>query len=174
MTSESYLVAGGAGFIGSHLEIYGLETVCLRYFNVFGPRQDPNSPYAAVIPKFITYMLQGKPPIMHGDGLQSRDLTYVVDNVAANILVATATDVAGWVFNIACGRRYTLLDLANTLNDILDADITPIFAVSRLGDIRHSEADIEAAQTLLGYEPEIDFREGLEHTVGWYLEQVGI
>lgn len=152
--------------------VYGLETVCLRYFNVFGPRQDPNSPYAAVIPRFITRMLQGSPPILYGDGLQSRDFTYVADVVQANILAATAEDVAGQVFNIACGRRHTLLDLIGVLNDLLNADIAPIYTEPRPGDVRHSEADIEAARSLLHYTPRVGFREGLERTVSWYRRQL--
>jgi UDP-glucose 4-epimerase len=152
-------------------QVYGLETVSLRYFNVFGPRQDPNSPYAAVISKFITRMLRGGPPIIQGDGLQSRDFTYVTDNVRANILAATVPYVAGQVFNIACGQRYTLIDLVDSLNSILDTDIRPSYSDPRPGDVRHSQADIRAAQTFLNYEPEVDFREGLERTVAWYREQ---
>jgi nucleoside-diphosphate-sugar epimerase len=155
-------------------EVYGLETVCLRYFNVFGPRQDPGSPYAAVIPKFITRMLSGEPPTIHGDGLQSRDFAYVADVAEANLLAATMPDVAGLVFNIACGRRYTLNDLVTALDDILDTGIRPSYTDPRPGDIRHSQADIGAAQRYLKYEPEVDFREGLERTVAWYRQQVNV
>ncbi len=149
-------------------QVYGLETVCLRYFNVFGPRQDPASQYSAVIPKFITRMLAGEAPIIHGDGLQSRDFTYVSNNVAANILATTAPNVAGEVFNIACGERYSLLDLVAALNEILDTNIAPEHDTARPGDVKHSLADISKAQAKLNYHTEIDFKAGLHLTVEWY------
>jgi nucleoside-diphosphate-sugar epimerase len=150
-------------------EVFGLETVCLRYFNVFGPRQDPSSQYSAVIPLFITAMLRGEVPTIYGDGKQSRDFVYVANVVQANLLAATATgDAVGRVFNVACGERYTLLDLIAALNDILDTDVEPIHAAPRPGDVRHSLADVSAAQEILGYEPEVGFREGLRRTVSWY------
>ncbi len=149
-------------------EVYGLETVCLRYFNVFGPRQDPTSQYAAVIPLFITAMLQGRSPTVYGDGLQSRDFTYVADVVQANLLAATAPGIAGQVFNIACGMSHTLLDLISLLNGILDTAITPVYAAPRPGDVRHSLADITAAQRAFGYRPLVSFEEGLRRTVLWY------
>ncbi|HHN93475.1 MAG TPA: SDR family oxidoreductase [Anaerolineae bacterium] len=149
-------------------EIYGLETVSLRYFNVFGPRQDPASHYAAVIPLFIKAMLAGRQPVIYGDGLQSRDFTYVANNVQANLLAATADGVAGEVFNIACGQRYNLLELVAALNDILGTDIEPTFAPPRPGDVTHSLADISRAQDRLGYSVAVDFRTGLEKTVEWY------
>jgi UDP-glucose 4-epimerase len=164
----------GEQYCQAFQQVYELETVCLRYFNVFGPRQDPNSPYAAVISKFITRMLRGEPPIIQGDGLQSRDFTYVTNNVRANILAAMVPNVAGQVFNIACGQRYTLLDLVDSLNSILQTDIEPRHSDPRPGDVRHSEADIRVAQTFLNYEAKIDFREGLEGTVAWYREQVNV
>jgi len=153
-------------------QVYGLETVALRYFNVFGPRQDPNSPYAAVIAKFIASMLRGEAPVLQGDGLQSRDFTYVANNVRANLLAAKAQGAAGQVFNIACGQRYTLLDLVESLNRILGTAIKPIHSESRAGDVRHSEADIQAARICLGYAPEVDFHEGLARTVAWYQAQL--
>lgn len=154
-------------------QVYGLETVALRYFNVFGPRQDPASHYAAVVPRFVTALLRGEPPTVYGDGLQSRDFTYVANIVQANLLAATAPAIAGEVFNVACGERYTLLDLLSALNDILGTCITPIHAPARSGDVRHSQADIAAIQEKLDYRVEIDFHEGLRRTVDWYRQATG-
>ena len=151
-------------------EVYGLETVSLRYFNVFGPRQDPTSQYSAVIPLFVQAMLAGEPPVVYGDGLQSRDFTYVSNNVEANLLAATVPGVAGRVFNIACGKRYTLLDLIAMLNDILGTRIDPVFAPPRHGDVKHSLADIRLAQEQMSYTVDVDFETGLERTVTWYRE----
>jgi UDP-glucose 4-epimerase len=153
-------------------EVYGLETVCLRYFNVFGPRQDPNSQYSGVIPLFITAMLRGEPPIVHGDGLQSRDFSYVDNVVQANLLAATAPGAIGRVFNVACGERYTLLDMIAALNDILGTRIEPVHTEPRIGDVRHSLADISAAREALGYRVLVDFYDGLRRTVAWYREQI--
>ena len=153
--------------------VFGLETVSLRYFNVFGPRQDPTSHYAAVVPLFIKAMLAGKPPTIYGDGLQSRDFTYVGNNVHANLLAAMAEDVAGQVFNVACGQRYTLLELVATLNEILGMHIEPLFAPPRPGDVKHSLADISRAQAKLGYTVKVDFRAGLGKAVAWYREHGG-
>ncbi len=153
-------------------EVYGLETVCLRYFNVFGPRQDPNSQYSGVIPLFITTMLQGEPPTVHGDGLQSRDFSYISNVVQANLLAATAPGATGRVFNIACGKRYTLLDMIAALNDILGTRIEPVYVEPRAGDVRHSLADISAAQEVLGYRVLVNFYDGLRQTVAWYREQI--
>ena len=161
----------GEHYCRAFTEVHGLETACLRYFNVFGPYQDPASEYAAVIPKFITAMLRGKPPTVYGDGHQSRDFTYVSNVVHANLLAATAPGVAGRVLNIACGQRYTLLDLIAILNEILDTHITPVHTAPRPGDVRHSLADITAAQEALGYQAKVDFHEGLRRTVGWYRGQ---
>jgi UDP-glucose 4-epimerase len=160
----------GEHYCRAFTEVYGLETVSLRYFNVFGPRQDPASQYAAVVPLFITAMLQGEPPTVHGDGLQSRDFTYVANVVHANLLATTAPGVAGRVFNIACGQRYTLLDLIAILDEIVDAHVTPVHTDPRSGDVRHSLADVTAAQEALGYRAEVDFGEGLRRTVAWYRE----
>jgi nucleoside-diphosphate-sugar epimerase len=151
-------------------QVYGLETVALRYFNVFGPKQDPTSQYAAVIPKFITAMLRGEQPVIHGDGEQSRDFSYVINVVQANLLAATAPDVEGQVFNIACGQRYNLLELVATINWILDADITPVHTEPRVGDVRHSLADIARAEEMLGYQVEVEFKEGLRRLIAWYKE----
>ena len=146
---------------------FGLETVALRYFNVFGPRQDPTSDYAAVIPLFISLMARGKRPNLNGDGLHSRDFTYIDNVVQANLRAAEAPNVGGEVFNVACGQRYTLLDLIASLNKILGTDIEPTFGPPRPGDVQHSLADIGKARQLLGYEPAVTFEEGLERTVVW-------
>ena len=148
-------------------DLHGLETVGLRYFNVFGPRQDPASEYAAVIPKFITAMLCGEAPTIYGDGTQSRDFTYVSNVVAANLLAATAPDMEGRVFNAAVGERYTLLELVDILNEILGTQIKPTFRPARPGDIKHSQADISLIEEC-GYRSQIDFRAGLAKTAEWY------
>ncbi len=147
---------------------YGLETVSLRYFNIYGPRQDPESVYAAVIPKFITAMLAGERPTIFGDGEQSRDFTFVEDAIAANLLACTAPNAAGQVVNVACGERYSLNELVAALNRILGTAIEPIYAAPRAGDVKHSQADIGAARALLGYEPRCAFEEGLRKTVEWF------
>lgn len=145
--------------------LYGVETVALRYFNVFGPNQDPNSQYSAVIPKFIKMIKEGRRPVIYGDGTQSRDFTFVSNNVEANLLACTAPNVAGEVFNIACGERYTLLDLVQTINEILGTQVEPLFEAPRPGDVKHSLADIEKAKRMLGFEVKVKFREGLEKTI---------
>lgn len=148
--------------------IYGLETVALRYFNVFGPRHDPKSEYAAAIPKFILAMAQGQRPTVYGDGLQSRDFTFVENVVEANLLAAEAKGVSGEVFNIGCGQRYTLNELVAELNGLLGTSLTPEYVPSRPGDVKHSLASIEKASAMLGYRPAVDFREGLRRTVEWF------
>jgi len=148
--------------------IYGLETVALRYFNIFGPRQDPNSQYAAAIPLFIRAMMKGEKPTIFGDGSQSRDFTYVANAVRANLLAARAPQASGRIFNIACGERFSLNELIKKLNWILGTEINPLHAESRIGDIKHSLADISQARQILGYEPLINFEEGLSKTVEWY------
>jgi UDP-glucose 4-epimerase len=150
--------------------LYGLETVALRYFNVFGPRQDPTSQYAGVIALFCTAALHGRPYTLQGDGLQSRDFTYVDNAVQANILAATAPDVAGQVFNIACGQRITLRDMVAILNRLIGRDLQIEYGPPRAGDVRHSLADIGRAQQLLGYAPAVDVAEGLARTLAWYRE----
>jgi len=149
-------------------ELYGLETVCLRYFNVFGPFQDPSSHYSAVIPLFIRAMAAGKAPTIYGDGLQSRDFTFVRNNVHANLLAAAQPNVGGQILNIACGERYSLLDLVAALNQILGTTLVPQFDHSRSGDVKHSLADIRKAQDQLGYTVQVDFMEGLRQTATWY------
>ena len=149
-------------------EVYGLETVTVRYFNVFGPRQDPLSTYAAVIPKFITAMLDGHPPVVEGDGRQSRDFTYIANVVHGNLLSCHTPGVAGETFNIAIGGSITLLDMIDTLNAILGTHIEPVFTDPRPGDVRHSRASIDKARARLGFEPKVSFEDGLARTVAWY------
>ncbi|MDD4278737.1 MAG: NAD-dependent epimerase/dehydratase family protein [Candidatus Sumerlaeales bacterium] len=161
----------GEYYMQCYYQCYGLETVCLRYFNVFGSNQDPNSEYSAVIPLFITKCLRGERPTIYGDGTQSRDFTYVLNNVTANILAATTTkNVAGEVFNIACGTSFSLLDLLRDINAALKTDIEPIFAPARKGDVKHSLAKIDKAKNLLGYDVKVDFKSGLEKSIDWYRE----
>ncbi len=147
---------------------YGFETVALRYFNVFGPRQDPDSPYSAVIPLFITAMLAGRQPVIYGDGLQSRDFTFVGNVVDANLLAAEAQGVAGRVINVAGGRSTDLLHLIDVLNELLGTDVKPVHEDPRSGDVRESLADITKARTLLGYEPQVGFDEGLRRSIDYY------
>jgi UDP-glucose 4-epimerase len=149
-------------------QIYGLETVALRYFNVFGPNQDPTSQYSAVIPKFIKLIMADKEPVIYGDGSQSRDFTFVENNVWANIQACTAPKAAGEVINIACGERYTLIDLVNMINEILGKKIEPKFEEDRAGDVKHSLAGIDKAKEVLGYEVKVDFKEGLRRTVEFF------
>lgn len=153
--------------------IYGIETVSLRYFNVFGPRQSASSAYSGVLARFITSMLKGVVPEIYGDGTQSRDFTFIDDVVEANMLAAAADTekVSGQVFNIACGQRHSLLETYSILSDIIHFKKAPKFLQARPGDIRHSQADISRAQEYLGYEPRISFRDGLERTVEWYRDQ---
>jgi nucleoside-diphosphate-sugar epimerase len=150
--------------------IYGIETVSLRYFNVFGPNQDPSSQYSAVIPKFITAIAAGKRPVIFGDGMQSRDFTFVYNNVTANLLACTAPNAAGKVINIACGERFTLLDLVSTINRILGKSVEPEFQPARAGDVLHSMASIEQAREILGFTPQVGFMEGLERTVAHFID----
>jgi nucleoside-diphosphate-sugar epimerase len=149
-------------------EIYGLRTVVLRYFNVFGPRQNPSSQYSAVIPKFIKLMMEGKSPVIHGDGTQSRDFSYVENIVQANVLAAQAKDVNGLALNIACQESYSLLELIDTLNAILGTRIKPVFDSARKGEVKHSLADISLARKLITYHPSVRWKEGLVKTVDWY------
>jgi UDP-glucose 4-epimerase len=158
----------GEYYCQAFTEVYGLETVALRYFNVFGPRQDETSQYAAVIPRFLAAMLQGKPPIIYGDGEQSRDFTYVDNVVHGNLLALRAPRAAGQMMNLATGGRISLLDLVDKLNVILGADIRPIHEAARAGDIKHSRADVQKAGELLGFEPVVEFDEGLARTAAWF------
>lgn len=150
-------------------ELYGLETVSLRYFNVFGPRQDPASTYAAVIPRFATAVLAGEPPEVHGDGLQTRDFTYIDNVVRANLLACEATpEACGRVVNIACGERISLLDILEVLYGLAGRRVAPRFEPARAGDVRDSLADISLARQLLGYEPAVFFSEGLSRTIDYF------
>ena len=142
-------------------EIYGLETVALRYFNVFGPNQDPTSQYSAVIPLFFNLMKSGKSPTIHGDGSQSRDFTFVTNVIDANLKACTAENAAGEMFNIGYGENHTLLNLVDNINQILELSIEPIFGESRQGEVKHSLADISKARSILGYNPSVSFGEGL-------------
>ena len=147
---------------------FGLETVAIRYFNVFGPRQDPHSQYSAVIPLWITAMLAGQQPVIYGDGRQSRDFSFVANIVHANLLAADAPNVAGRTINAADGRSTDLLTLLDVLNRRLGMNVKPRFAPPRQGDVRESQADITLARQLLGYEPQVDFEEGLRRSVDYY------
>ncbi|MBA3868593.1 MAG: SDR family oxidoreductase [Anaerolineae bacterium] len=158
----------GEYYCQSFAQVYKLETVCLRYFNVFGARQDPTSQYAAVIPLFITSMIDGKAPMIFGDGLQSRDFCYVENVVHGNLLAADAPAANGESINIATGKRVNLLDLVGQINTQLGTQIEPIHMEGRVGDVKHSRADITKAQTLLAYEPVVDFESGLKRTIEWY------
>jgi|SRR5579871_1961946 len=162
LASEHYLI--------SFYRCYGLETVCLRYFNIFGPRQDPSSPYSGVLAKFITLMLRGEQPTINGDGEQSRDFTYIDNAVEANVLAckAPAGKAAGQVFNIATGRRVTLNETFAALQKLTSYSGQPKYGPERSGDIKHSLADISKAEAGLGYRPKVDFEEGLRRTVEWY------
>ncbi|MGI9454967.1 MAG: SDR family oxidoreductase [Aeoliella sp.] len=146
----------------------GLETVCLRYFNVYGPRQDPASEYSAVIPICVSKMLAGERPTVFGDGMQSRDFVFVADVASANLLAAESTTANGQVINIACGCQSTLLDLIAAINNALGTAIEPVFAEPRAGDVRDSLADISRARKLLGYEPAVNLTEGLERSIDYY------
>jgi UDP-glucose 4-epimerase len=154
--------------------VYGLETVVLRYFNVFGPRQDPASDYAAVIPRFITRLAGSESPVIYGDGEQSRDFTYIENVIRANALALEAEHVAGRVYNIAGGQRTTINELFSELSEILGCEVPAAYAAPRPGEVRHSLADISLAQTELGYSPAVGLREGLRLTVESLLESGGV
>jgi UDP-glucose 4-epimerase len=149
-------------------DVYGLETVSLRYFNIFGPFQDPTSQYAAVVPIFITSLLAGKSPVVYGDGEQSRDFTFVDNAVQANLLALTSEKAPGRVINVACGTRFTLNRLVTDLKELLGSSVDAEYTDPRTGDIKHSQGDITAARELLGYDPEVSFEEGLKRTVDWF------
>jgi UDP-glucose 4-epimerase len=151
---------------------YPLETVRLRYFNVFGPRQDPKSAYAAVIPLFVSALLEGRRPTIFGDGSQSRDFTFVENVVHANLLAASLPGISGKVYNVACGRSTSVLELLKEICRLLEKPFDPVFAPPRAGDVLHSWADISAAERELGYAAQVEFAEGLRRTVRWYAENV--
>ena len=149
-------------------ESFDVETVILRYFNVFGPRQDPQSEYSAVIPRFVSMILSGEPPIIYGDGQQSRDFVFVSDVAKANLLAATVPEAAGGIFNIARGQSTTLLELLTTLREILGQEIEPIHEPARIGDVRDSLADVSQARSRLRFEPEVSMTDGLRRSVEYY------
>lgn len=158
----------GEYYLQAFYHSFGLETVGLRYFNVFGPRQDPDSPYSAVIPIFVTRLLSGKPPIVYGDGLQSRDFTFVGNVVKGNLLASEALGVAGKIINLADGRQTTLLRLIELLNEMLGTNTKVDFQPARVGDVRESLADITLARKLLNFHPEVELEEGLRRTIHYY------
>ena len=165
LASEQYMI--------SFYRCYGLETVCLRYFNIFGPRQDPSSPYSGVLAKFITQMLRGEQPTIFGDGEQSRDFTYIDNAVEANLLACSAPkSAAGQVFNVATGRRVTLNETVEALQKLTNYGGGAKYGGERGGDIKHSLADISKAAAGIGYKPIVNFEEGLARTVAWYREAV--
>jgi nucleoside-diphosphate-sugar epimerase len=160
-------------YLQSFCRVYGMQGVCLRYFNIYGPRQAADSPYSGVIAQFIYKMLAGETPMIHGDGSTSRDFTFIDNAVQANLLACQAPDsvATGRVFNVGTGHSHTLNDLYNTLAEILEFKRSPTYGPERAGDVKHSLASIERARTQLGYNPMEDFRLGLEKTVAWYLQQ---
>ncbi len=167
-----YAVAKLAGeyYCRAFYSTYGLETVCIRYFNVFGPRQDPGSAYSAVIPLFITALLEGRRPVIYGDGEQTRDFTFIDNVVHGNLLAASspAEKVAGKVFNVANGKTISLNQMLAQLNELLGTDIQPTFEDARVGDVRDSLADISQARECLGYDPVVDFSTGLQRSIEFY------
>jgi len=162
----------GEHYCQMYWKSFGLETVALRYFNVFGPRQDPDSEYSAVIPKFVHAIMSGKQPHIYGDGSQSRDFTYVRNIVRANVAAAESPAAAGRIMNIACGGRYSLLELLNRLEAILGVEASPVFERRRVGDIEHSQACIDQAEKVIGFAATVDFEEGLRKTVDWFRDSM--
>lgn len=158
----------GEYYCSVYSKVYGLPTIAIRYFNVFGPRQDPKSQYAAVIPIFVNHLLRNERPVIYGDGEQSRDFTYVKNVVNANILAANCGKAAGQMVNVACGTKYTLNGLFNKLRELIGGEIEPHYSEVRPGDVKHSHADISKARELFDYSVEVPFEEGLERTVDWY------
>lgn len=148
--------------------VFGLETIALRYFNVFGPHQDPASQYAAAIPAFVTAILQDRPPTIYGDGEQTRDFTYIDNVVEANLLAARAKETRGQVINVACGEAITVNAIIRAINELLGKNVRPNYVPSRPGDVKHSLADITAAKKLIGFKPVVLFHEGLEKSIDWY------
>ncbi len=166
-----------AKLVGEHYcsvfyEVFALETISLRYFNVFGPYQDPTSQYAAAIPAFVTAILKDEPPTIYGDGEQSRDFTYIDNVVEANLLAARAEHTAGEVVNIACGQAVTVNEIIDVINQLVGKNIKPLYTDPRPGDVKHSLADITLAQKLLTYKPTVAFKQGLELAIDWYRENL--
>jgi UDP-glucose 4-epimerase len=152
-------------------QLYGLETISLRYFNIFGPKQDPNSLYSAVIPKFIDALLEGRSPIIFGDGEQSRDFTYIENVVQANLLAMSAEHLRGEAINIACGKRISLNQLLSVLKEILGSKQSPVYQEPRKGDVKHSLADIRKGKEILDYQPRVGIEAGLKKTVDFFRGQ---
>jgi UDP-glucose 4-epimerase len=155
----------GEGYCRAFSQVYGLECVALRYFNVFGPRQDPNSQYSAVVPRFISRALEDRRPVIYGDGEQSRDFTYIDNVIQANLLAMSCVDAPGEVFNVACGERTSLNSVVHVLEEALGYGLDPEYLPARTGDVRHSLADITKARETLGFEPVVSFGEGLRRTL---------
>jgi len=153
-------------------KVFGLETISLRYFNVFGPHQDPASQYAAAIPAFVTAILHDEPPVIYGDGEQSRDFTYIDNVVDANLLAARAKKTNGEVVNVACGEAVTVNQIIELINNIVGKDVKPLYTDSRPGDVKHSLADITMANKLIGYKPIVPFDEGLNLAIDWYRDNL--
>jgi len=153
-------------------KVFGLETISLRYFNVFGPQQDPASQYAAAIPAFVTAILKDEPPTIYGDGEQSRDFTYIDNVVEANLLAARAKQTKGEVINVACGEAVTVNAIIDIINELLSKNINPTYTDPRPGDVKHSLADITLAQKLIGYKTKVSFKKGLQLAIDWYRENL--
>jgi UDP-glucose 4-epimerase len=153
-------------------QVFGLETISLRYFNVFGPHQDPASQYAAAIPAFVTAILKNEPPTIYGDGEQSRDFTYIDNVVEANLLAARAQHTTGEVINIACGEVVTVNEIIALINELVGKNIKPTYADPRPGDVKHSLADITLAEKLLGYKTKVPFKQGLKLAINWYRDNL--
>jgi nucleoside-diphosphate-sugar epimerase len=158
----------GEQYCRAFAEVYGMETLTIRYFNVFGPRQDPDSPYAAVLPIFLSHLLRGEAPTIEGDGHHTRDFTFVANVVEGNLKALAAEKTHGEVVNVACGGSYSVLYLYEQIRDTLGLDIKPVFGPGRPGDVPHSSANIDLAGKLLGYKPVVTFEEGLARTIEWY------
>ena len=158
----------GEQYLQLFTRLYGLETVSIRYFNVFGPRQDPSSPYSGVISVFATALLENRPPTIYGDGEQTRDFTYVANVVDGVLRACEAPRASGQIINVATGGRISLNKLFETMRAVVGADVQPTYAASRAGDVRDSQADIRRAREVLGYEPTVSFEEGLRNTIDWY------
>jgi nucleoside-diphosphate-sugar epimerase len=163
----------GEQYLRMFTKLYGLETVSIRYFNVFGPRQDPSSPYSGVISVFATALIENRPPTIYGDGEQTRDFTYVANVVDGVLRACDAPNASGEVINVATGGRISLNKLFYAMRDIVGASVEPVYVESRRADVRDSQADIRKAKEILGYEPVVSFEEGLSQTIAWYRSAVG-
>jgi nucleoside-diphosphate-sugar epimerase len=174
MPLSPYAVGKLAGeyYCSVFYSVFGLETISLRYFNVFGPYQDPTSQYAAAIPAFVTAILKDEPPTVYGDGEQSRDFTYIDNVVGANLLAARAEHTAGQVINVACGQAVTVNAIIDMINDSVGKNIKPIYTDPRPGDVKHSLADITLAEKLIAYKPKVPFKQGLQKAIDWYRENL--